>query len=136
MRNSFKKIAVVCVAILPFLYLTLSFCCMGMGSAKSNTMAMASMMPSGQALQKGTTFHGDPCQSSQFQCEKLTESYSNTKLNIVFPKFTFFNSKLTLFSDTSFSAGVIPPAFFNYQSPPKVALNSLPLYLQISVLRL
>jgi len=30
----------------------------------------------------------------------------------------------------------LTPRFFNYQSPPKIAQNSLPLYLQISVLRL
>ncbi len=130
---AFKRIIIVPAVIFPFLYLTLSLCCMGMGN--TNTHAMAGMA-SGYAIQKGISFNGDPCQSSKFQCEKLTENYDNAKISVDLQKFTFPNPKLISLANTSFSTGLIHPVFFNYESPPKLVQNSLPLFLQISVLRL
>jgi len=141
MRNSFKKALIISVAILPFLWLTLSFCCVEMRNAKSDAMNMVGMasantMPSGDAIQKGLSFSGDPCQSSQFQCEKLTERYDNSKVNVDSPRSAFSNAKTIHFTNTTFSVAKTQLAFSNYDSPPKLVLNSLPLYLQISVLRL
>ena len=135
MRNPLKKLFIVSAVIFPFFYLTLSFCCMWMEGAKPHTMAMAGMA-SGETFQKGLTVNGDPCQSSQFQCEILTESYRNTKINVDTPKFIFSSSKVTFFSNSFLAENFKQPAFFNYHSPPKVVQNSLPLFLQTSVLRL
>lgn len=131
---AYKKIIIVSAVIAPFLWLTLSLCCMRMGNA--STYAMASSMASGDNIQKGLSLNGGPCQSSRFQCEKLTESYDNAKISVGSQKSTFHNPKLILLANTSFSAGLMHPAFFNYESPPKVVQNPLPLYLQISFLRL
>ena len=135
MRNPIKKFFIVAGVIFPFLYLTLSFCCIGMGGPNTPTMTMA-RMSSGDTIQKGLSLNGDPCQSSKFQCEKLTESYSNVKISVDIHKSVFSNPKTILYVKTNLGANLIQPAFFNYQSPPKVIQNSLPLFLQISVLRL
>ena len=135
MRNPFKKIVIVSAVILPFLWLTLSFCCIGMGDTKTHNMPMAGMA-SGDTIQKGLSFNGDPCKTSQFQCEKLTERYDNSKVNVDSPRSAFSNAKTIHFTNTTFSVAKTQLAFSNYDSPPKLVLNSLPLYLQISVLRL
>ncbi len=131
---AYRKIIIVSAVIFPFLYLTLSLCCMRMGS--TNTYAMVSSMASGDIIQRGLSLNGGPCQSSKFQCEKLTESYDNAKISVDSQKSTFPNPQLILLANTSFSAGLMHPVFFNYESPPKVVQNPLPLYLQIAVLRL
>jgi len=136
MRNSFKKMAAVAILVFPFLWLTLSFCCIEMGSTNTHSMAMAASMATGDTVQKGLSFNGGPCQSSQFQCEKLTEKSDNVKISGDSPQAAFLNSHSILSSEVSFPADLIQSASLNYESPPKLVLNSLPLYLQISVLRL
>ncbi len=129
----YKKIIIVSAVITPFLWLTLSLCCMRIGHI--NTLAMAGMA-SGDTIQKELSLNGAPCQSSKFQCEKLTESYDNAKISVDSQKSTFQNPKLILFVNISSSADLIPPAFFNSASPPKLLQKPLPVYLHISVLRL
>jgi hypothetical protein len=100
-----------------------------------NAMAMASIA-SGDTIQQGVSLNGQPSQSSRFQCEKLTESFENTKVSVDSLKRVFLNPRSIYFINASFTADLRRPVFSNYQSPPKVVQNSLPLFLQISVLRL
>jgi len=136
MRSLFRKITVVApILILPFLFLTLSLCCFKMPGAHAIADCCSSTGQS-NVIQKGFHFKAPAAQSSHCHCEQLTESYE--KVHVASPdlqKFVFSN-KVISFNNFSLHTVITPPNFFNYQSPPKVVQNSLPLFLQISVLRL
>ena len=138
MRNLFRKIAIIPAFIFPFLFLTLSFCCLRMANADAHSMADCCFsMGTSNGIQQGLNFNGSAPHSSKCHCEQLTEAYDKAGLKSVdfqrtisnHPKAIFFSQNQSHIVLTAFS-------FFNYRSPPKVVQNPLPLYLQISVLRL
>ena len=136
MRNLFKKTMIIPAVILPFLFLTLSLCCFKMPGAHAMADCCSSMASS-DTIQKGMNFSGVNSHPSKCQCEQLTESYEKAKLKSVGSQHTIFNHPKAIFlSQNPKNFGLTAVSFFNYQSPPKVAQNSLPLYLQISVFRI
>jgi len=137
MWNILKKIR-TCAVVLPFLFLALSFCCVGMANASGHPMDCCASIVSSNTVQPGLNFHGCAQHSAKCQCEQLTETYDKAGLKSVDSHKTFLNNpKAITFANQIFTHGALAyPPFFNYQSPPKIVQNSLPLYLQLSVLRI
>ncbi len=138
MRNLFRKIVIIPALIFPFLFLTLSFCCLRMANADAHSMAgCCPSTVSSNTIQQGLNFHGLVPHSSKCHCEQLTEAYDKAGLKSVDFQRTISNHpRAILFSQNQSPIVLTVFSFFNYYSPPKVVQNSLPLYLQISVLRL
>ncbi len=135
-----KKIAISAI-IVPFFLLTSSFCCFKMMTASAHSMTdCCSSMASSDTIDHGLNSYGlaTASHSSKCQCEQLTESYDKAGLKSADSHKSILNSpKAINFSSQTFtrSALAVQP-FFNYHSPPKIVQNSLPLYLQLSVLRI
>jgi len=134
-----KKVVILSI-ILPFFSLTLSFCCFKMITASAHAMNCCPSMASSDTMQHGLNPLGIACapHSSKCQCEQLTESYDKAGLKSIDSQKSFLNNpKAITFTSQTFTLRALDASLFlNYQSPPKIVQNSLPLYLQLSVLRI